>query len=109
MRNEDIRPKTVVSNRGYLEQELIDNVVNSDGFQRALDLHSDGRLEKVDVSYKEKQQKIEQINISPNEITREIDTSNNSNKEARDKVTRDFKRKNRVDDVFPVSSYSYRE
>lgn len=91
-------PKTVVSGRGYIEDELIENLKNTEDFQRSVDLYQEGRLDKINLSVKEKQQKIEQINISHNEITREID-NNNSNQEVRDKVNRDLKGKDRVDDV----------
>jgi len=103
MKNEESKPKTVVNSRGYIEDELIEDVKNTEGFQRAVDLHEDGKLEKVFVSFKEKQEQKEHIVINSDGITRE--TIPNVS-EVRQKVDSEMKKKDKETDMY---GYSYQE
>jgi hypothetical protein len=104
---DEVKPKTVVTGRGYIEDELIENIKNTDGFQRAVDYHKNNMIDDVKVTYNLKaDEKKNHIIINSEGITREI-TSEFTSPEVKEKVANDLKKKDKVNDVFPVSSYSW--
>jgi len=108
MNKDERTPKVRVNSRGFYEEELVENLKNTEDFQHSVDLYQEGRLDKVSVSFKEKQEQKEHIIINSEGVTREID-NNTSDPEVREKITEDMKKKYKIKDCYPVKSYSYRE
>jgi len=110
MKNEDItKPKTVISSRGFYEDDLVEKIKNTSGFQMAVDYHKDNLVKDIKVTYDLTAEKPkDNIIINSEGITREID-NDNSDPHIREKINQDMKKKDKIKDVFPCNAYSYRE